>query len=88
MDVEELVRLAIPVEEVVRHGGSGTDHAHDHVVVEEQGHPAGDRVAVRLDAGRVDQAVVVVAVVGLLEDDLGDRLDLVGPRRRRHVVQE
>ena len=60
MDVEELVRLAIPVEEVVRHGGSGTDHAHDHVVVEEQRHPAGDRVAVRLDAGRVDQAVVVV----------------------------
>ena len=39
-------------------------------------------------AGGVDQAMVVVAVVGLLEADLAHRLDPVGPRRRDEVVQE
>ena len=70
MDVEQLVGLAVAVEDRLGHRLGRADDAHHDVAVEEQRDPAGDRVAVRLDAGRVDQAVVVVAVVGLLEADL------------------
>ena len=85
MDVEHLVGFAVAVEDVVRHRVGGPDDAHHDVAVEEQRDPAGDGVAVRLDARRVDQPVVVVAVVGLLEVEVrpDDRLDPVGPRRRR-----
>jgi len=42
----------------------------------------------RFDPSRIDQPMVVVAVVRLLQPDLGDGLDLVGPRRRNEVVQQ
>ena len=67
VDVEHLVRLAVAVEDRLRHRLGRADDAHHDVVVEEQRDPAADRVAVRLDARRIDEAVVVIAVVGLLE---------------------
>ena len=67
MDVEHLVGLAVAVEDRLGHRLGRADDAHHDVGVEEQRDAAGHRVAVRLDAGRIDQPVVVVAVVGLLE---------------------
>ena len=67
VDVEQLVGLAVAVEDGLGHRLGGADDAHHDVAVEEERDAPGDRVAVRLDAGRVDQPVVVVAVVGLLE---------------------
>ena len=88
MDVDQLVGLAVPVEDGLGHRLGRADDAHHDVVVEEQRDPSGHRVAVRLDAGRVDQAVVVVAVVGLLQGHRRDGLDPVGPGRRGHVVEQ
>ena len=88
VDVEQLVGLAVAVEDGLGHRLGGADDAHHDVAVEEERDPPGHRVAVRLDPGRIDQPVMVVAVVGLLEGDRRDRLDPVGPRRRGHVVEQ
>ncbi len=89
VDEQHLVRLAVAVEDAVRHRRRRADDTHHDVVVEEQRDAAGDGVAVRRDARRIDEAVVVIAVVGLLERGSSrDRLDLVGPRRRDEVVEQ
>ena len=77
MDVEELVRLAVAVEDGLRHRFGRPHDAHDDVAVEEQWDAPGDRVAERWDARRVDESMVVIAVVRLLEGDLCNGLDAV-----------
>ena len=65
---------------VSRHRLGRADDAHHDVAVVEERDPAADRVAVRLDPGRVDQAVVVIAVVGLLEPDLAPAASILWVR--------
>ena len=89
VDVQQLVGFAVAIEDGLGHRLGRADDAHHDVAVVEERDPAADRIAVRLDPGRVDQAMVVVAVVGFLEADLSaGRLDPVGPRRRRDVVEQ
>ena len=88
VDEEHLVGDAVAVEPALGHRLGRPDDAEDHVVVEVQRDPAADRVAARLDAAGLRQAVAMEVVVGRLELDAPDRLDLVGPRRRDEVVEE
>ena len=88
VDVEQLVRLAVPVEHGRGHRVGRSDDAHDDVAVEEERDPSGDGVAVRLDPGCIDQSMVVIAVVGFLDGDDGDRFDPMRPGRGYQVVEE
>ncbi len=88
VDEEHLVRFAVAVEEVVGQLLGGAHDAHHDVAVEEQRHAPLDHVAARRDGAGLDQSVAMHAIVGRLEPDVADGLDLVRPRRRDEVVEE
>ena len=88
VDEQHLVALAVAVEGVGRHRRRGQDHAHHDVGVVEQRDPPADRVTVRLEPRRVDQLVVMRAVVRGLDGDRAHRLDPRHARRRRQVVEQ
>ena len=88
VDVQQLVALAVAVEGVGRHRARRQDHAQDHVRVVEQRDPAGDGVAGGRQPGRVDELVVVRAVVRGLDGHRAQRLDPGDAGGRHDVVQE
>ena len=85
---EHLVGDAVPVEEPVGHRTGRADHAEHDVVVEIEGHPAGDHVPARWQPAGLGEPVAMKTVVGRFELDLPNRFDAVRARRRRQVIEE
>jgi hypothetical protein len=88
VDEEHLVGDAIAVEPTLGHRLSRPHDTEDHVAIEIERDPAADRVAARLEAARLRQPMAMEVIVGRLELDPPDRLDLVCPRRRHEVVED
>ncbi len=88
MDIEQLVRLAVPVEAPVGHRPGGTNDTHDHVAVEVERDPTIDHVARLRHVAGLGQSMAMKAVVGGLDDHLAHGLDEVRLGRRHKVVEE
>ncbi len=88
VDEQHLVGDTVAIEPALRHRSGRPDDAEDDVAVEVQRHPAGDRVAARLEPAGLRQAVAVEPVIGRLELDARARLDPMRLGRRDQVVQE
>ena len=88
VDVQHLVGDPVAIERPGGHRLGRADDAEDHVVVEVQRDPSRDRVASRRHRTGLRQPMAMEPVVGGLDGDPADRLDLVGLRRRRDVIED